>query len=160
TIIPQVMVDPTSTSIILVATNKGLYRSTDSGATFAQVAIATGQTNAPYVWSIAWTGGRGFAIGLQALHGATTRSTLGQVWTSADAGATWTQATGFTPPSGVGRITVASAPSNRQTLYAMAAVPLATTSTDLADMFKSTNGGQAWTALNVTSKTYTNTNAE
>jgi hypothetical protein len=167
TIIPQVMVHPTAPAIILAATNKGLYRSTDSGATFQVAAIDPGDkdatTQAPipaYVWSIAWTGGHGFVASLEGNHAATTGTTDGQIWTSADDGATWTRATGFTPTGNVGRITVAAAPSNRQQLYAMAAVPLATTSTDLADMYKSQNGGTTWTALNVAAKSYSNTNTE
>src|SRR5262249_52381946 len=65
-----------------------------------------------------------------------------------------------TPAAAVGRITVASAPSNRQQLYAVAAVPHATTSSDMQDMYKSANGGATWTALNVTGKSYTNSNLE
>src|SRR5439155_24679161 len=60
----------------------------------------------------------------------------------------------------VGRITLAPAPSSRQTVYAMAAIPNSTASTDLADIYKSTNGGASWTALGAPSKSYTNTNAE
>jgi hypothetical protein len=152
----QVMVAPGNSSIVLATTDQGLFRSTDGGATFSNVAIATGQTGAPYAWSIAWTGGSNFVMSLEANPLAASGTTDGQVWTSSNDGATWTRATGFTKSGGVDRITVASAPSNRQIVYAVAANP----SGNLADFFKSTNGGQSWTALNATAKgvRYTNSN--
>jgi photosystem II stability/assembly factor-like uncharacterized protein len=156
TMTPALIVAPTNSNIVLAGTNAGLFRSTDAGATWATVSIATGQSFAPYIWSIAWTGGQSFALTLEANHAATTGTTDGQAWYSSDNGATWTRSTGFTKTAGIGRATVASAPSSRSTLYAMAAIPNSTATADLADFFKSTNGGQTWTALGVTSKKYTN----
>lgn len=181
TVINSIMVAPTDSTVVLVGTGGlasnppvtgqpttpttiGLYRSTDSGATFSRVTLATGQTTtaAPYIWSIAWTGGSSFALSLEANHDAVSGTTDGQVWTSNNNGASWTRASGMTKSTGVGRITVASAPSNRSILYAMAAVPNATSSSDLADFFKSTSGGTTWTALGATARKvrYTNTNTE
>ncbi|HEV8240962.1 MAG TPA: hypothetical protein VGS57_16470 [Thermoanaerobaculia bacterium] len=160
TVIPQVMVAPTNPAIVLAATDKGLFRSTDSGASFSQVAIATGQAGAPYVWSIASTGGTGLVLTLEANPTATTGTTDGQVWWSLDNGASWTRATGVTKSTGVGRMTVAAAPSSPSTLYLEAAIPLSSSASDLADFFKSTNGGQSWTALSVTKKRYSNANTE
>jgi photosystem II stability/assembly factor-like uncharacterized protein len=154
--IRQVMVAPGNAGIVLAATDAGLYRSTDAGATFSQVSIATGQAGNPEVWTIAWTGGAGFALTLEAAPAATAGTTDGQAWYSSDNGASWTRASGFTKTAGVGRAALASAPSARATLYAYAAIPNSGAATDLADMFKSTNGGQTWTALAVTAKKYTN----
>ncbi len=165
-VIPQVIVAPTNSSVVLVATDKGLYRSTDAGASFVNVALATGQTGVlPYVWSIAATGGQGFALSLEANAAATTGTTDGQIWKSSDNGATWTKSTGVTKTGGVGRISVAAATgtgTNGSTtvVYAMAAKPLATTATDLADIFKSTNGGTSFTALSAATKKYSNGNTE
>ena len=156
-IIPQVFVQ---SGVVFVATNKGLYKSMDGGATFSVVTFATGGTEEPYVWSIASTGAQSLVIALEAAPSATTGTTDGQVWTSANNGVTWTRATTFTKASGVGRITLASAPSSPQTVYAMAAIPNSTASADLADIFKSTNGGTTWTALGVTRQRYTNANTE
>jgi photosystem II stability/assembly factor-like uncharacterized protein len=157
-IIPQVFAQA---GFVFAATNKGLYRSTDGGATFARVPLATGSMEAPYVWSIASTGAHALAIALEASPEVTTGTTDGQVWVSTDDGATWTKATGVTKPNGgIGRITLASAPSNPSIVYAMAAIPNSTAATDMADIFKSTNGGATWTALGVTNKRYTNMNQD
>ncbi len=158
--IPKVMVASTNSSIVLAATNAGLFRSVDAGATWSFVALATGQAGAPYVWDIAWGGASTFAVTLEANPAATTGTTDGQIWRTTDNGATWTRATGVTKASGVGRISIASAPSARSTMYAMAAIPNATSIADLSDIFKSLDGGLSWTALAVTGKRFSNRNRE
>ncbi|MFM7783140.1 MAG: WD40/YVTN/BNR-like repeat-containing protein, partial [Gammaproteobacteria bacterium] len=163
--IPQMLVAPTNSSIVLAATDAGLYRSTNGGTSFSKVTLATGQAGDPYVWSLAATGGSGMVLSLEAAPAATTGTTDGQIWRSTDNGATWTKSTGVTKTGGVGRITVAAgaaAGTNGATtvVYALAATPLATTSTDLADVFKSTNGGTSFTALSANTKRYANANAE
>lgn len=160
TVIADLIVSPSSPSTVLAATNAGLFRSVNGGASFSKVTIATGQTVDPTVWSIDSLGGSSFVLSLEANPTVTTGTTDGQVWISSDNGATWTRASGVTKTSGVGRITVAVAPSNRLVVYAMAAVPNATSTADLADIFKSTNGGAAFTALGAATKSYVNTNAE
>jgi PKD repeat protein len=162
--IPAIQVAPGNSAIVLAGTDAGLYRSTDSGATFTKVSIATGQSVDPYVWSIAFGGGSNFALTLEANHAATTGTTDGQIWRSTDNGATWTKATGVTDTLGVGRMTMASAPSARTTMYAEAAVPnAATPASDLVNIFKSTDGGATWTGVaktGTTYKSYSNTNTE
>lgn len=160
TIINDVFVVDSNT--VLAGTNKGLYRSTNAGATFSKIAIATGQTVDPYVWNFASGGGTSVVMTLEANHDAASGTTGGQIWRSTNGGAAWTQATGVTKTTGVGRMFVASAPSNRNTMYAEAAVPNATSATDLADFFMSTNGGVSWTALGATGRKirYTNSNTE
>jgi len=161
--IPDIHIAPGNSNIVLVATNKGLYRSIDAGATFSRVEIATGQVAAPYIWTIASGGGTNVVISLEANPGATPGTTDGQIWRSTDNGATWTKATGVTDTAGVGRISLASAPSNRNTMYAMAAKPNAGTTSDLANIFKSTDGGATWTGIaktGTTYKVYTNKNTE
>jgi photosystem II stability/assembly factor-like uncharacterized protein len=160
--IPDLQIAPLTPSIILAATDKGLYRSTDSGASFAKVNIATGQAGDPFVWTIAWGGGSNFTLSLEANKAATTGTTDGQIWRSADNGATWTRGTGVTDSLGVGRITIASAPTNRTIQYALAAVPNPT-GNDFANIFKTTDGGATWTGVGKsgsTAKSYANTNSE
>jgi hypothetical protein len=150
--IQQIVVDPTDASIVLAATDRGLYRSTNAGASWTLVPIATGAADPPMVWSLASTGGPNFVLSLGSLEPDTTTSTTaGQVWWSSNDGSSWTQSSGVTASGGLGRITVGASPSTPQTVYAMAAA-----TTDLADLFKSTDGGKTWTALAVANKNYTN----
>jgi photosystem II stability/assembly factor-like uncharacterized protein len=151
-----VFVDPANSNVVLAGTNIGLFRSMDAGATWGSVSVATGQAEAPRIGSIDSTGGHSFVLSLEAQPSNTT-TTDGQVWTSTDDGATWTRATGITKAVGVGRTTVAAAPSNRAVVYAIAANG---TGLDLADVFKSTDGGRTWTALGAPNKSYTNPNPE
>ena len=160
TVINAIQVAPLNSSIVLAATNKGLYRSSNAGATWSLLSLPTGQTAVPYIWTMAWTGGSSFAISLEATPGVATGTTNGQIMVTGDNGNTWTKASGFTKTSGVGRTSIGVAASNRSILYAMAAIPNASSSSDLADLFKSTNGGISWTALGVTAKRYTKTNTE
>src|SRR5262249_27004833 len=74
--------------------------------------------------------------------------------------ASWTKSPGITGASGIGRINLGAGTSNPQVVYALAAIPNSTAATDLANIFKSTNGGATWTALGAASKSYTNANAE
>lgn len=160
TVINAIQVAPLNPSIVLAATNKGMYRSTNAGATWTLLTLPTGQTAVPYIWTMAWTGGSSFAISLEANPGVATGTTDGQIMVTGDSGNTWTKASGFTKTSGVGRTSIAVAASNRSILYAMAAKPNPTSASDLADLFKSTNGGITWTALGVSTKRYTKTNTE
>lgn len=164
TVIPDIAISPLNSNLVLVATNKGLFRSTDGGANYAQVAINTGSAETPYVWSIAWGGGNNFALSLEASPSAA--ATDGQVWRSTDNGATWTRAAGVTDGSGITRTTIASAPSDRTTMYAIAA-NASGTANDFANLFKSTDGGATWTGVaatrkgtRTTFKNYSNRNAE
>ncbi|MFN2475595.1 MAG: hypothetical protein ABR526_04555 [Chthoniobacterales bacterium] len=160
--ITDIRVAQDNSAVVMVTTNAGLFRSTDSGATFALVSLATGNTSAPTCWSIAFGGGANYAISLEANAAATSGTTDGQVFYTTDDGATWTRATGMTKSTGVGRITVGSSPANRLVMFAEAAIPNSSSSSDLADFFRSADGGHTWTAMGATSSgvAYTNRNTE
>jgi photosystem II stability/assembly factor-like uncharacterized protein len=163
-VITDIAVSAANSNVVLVSTNKGLYRSTDGGATYSAVTIATGSAEKPYVWSLASGGGSNWVLSLEASPSAT--ATDGQVWRSTDNGATWTRGTGITHSGGITRVTVASAPSNTSVMYAIAGGG-AGGSTDFANLFKSTNGGASWTGVGATVKggrttykRYSNSNTE
>ncbi|HZX89320.1 MAG TPA: hypothetical protein VFE67_01660 [Rudaea sp.] len=166
-IIADIEVARSNPQIVLAATNTGLYRSTDGGASFAKVVVNPAQTVDPFVWTLAWGGGDTFVLGLEAAFAnlGTGTTTDGQIWRSTDNGVTWTKSTGVTDASGVGRLYIASAPSNRNVMYAEAANQNAGLSaSDLANVFKSTDNGVTWTgtarSTGTKYKTYTNKNSE
>lgn len=161
TVIADIQISPTNSNIILVATNQGLFRSTNAGTSFSAVSIATGVAGAPRVWALASGGGSNFELSLEAAPGSANSN--GQIWHSTDGGATWTRATGITSPGGINRISLNSAPSDSTVMYAMAAAPGATAPNDLANIFKSTDDGVTWTGVAMTGasfKSYTNGNGE
>lgn len=49
TVTTQVIVSPTNPAVVLAATNKGLYRSTNGGTSFSLVTISTSRAEQPYV---------------------------------------------------------------------------------------------------------------
>ena len=155
TVISDIQVTPGNSNVVLAATNKGLYRSTDGGATFGNVSIVPSAGGVPVVWSLAWGGGSNFVLSL--LGG----TSDGEIWRSTDNGATWSASTGLA--TGIGRISLDSAPSDRTVMYATAAKPSGAGANDLANIYKSTDDGATWTgvATNGTAyKNYTNTNQE
>ncbi|HJW09747.1 MAG TPA: hypothetical protein VJ483_08945, partial [Holophagaceae bacterium] len=161
----DIKVSSTNNQVVLAATNAGLFRSTNGGASFSKIAIATGAAGDPSCWTLAWGGGSNWALSLESDTTVTTGS--GQIWYSSDDGATWTKATGFTQATvGLTRASIASAPSNRLTMYAYAAGSKSWSTSDagqdLADFYRSTDGGHTWTAFAVggSTKQYTNTNAD
>ncbi|HEY7510455.1 MAG TPA: hypothetical protein VIG50_09385 [Vicinamibacteria bacterium] len=144
----QVMVAPADSKVVLATTDRGLFRSVNAGATFKPVALPTGRPEVPYGWSIEWTGGSSFVVAAEADPFALSGTTDGMIFVSANNGASWTRAAGVAAPGGVGRITVAAAPSNRRIVYAVAS----NFGGSLADYFKSVDGGANWTALRATAK--------
>ncbi|MFL5343897.1 MAG: WD40/YVTN/BNR-like repeat-containing protein, partial [Hyalangium sp.] len=89
TSITDIAVARDNSNIVLATTNKGLFRSVDAGATWSAISLATGYTEAPSAWSIAWTGGTSYVASLEAEPSFTSGNTEGQIWRTADDGATW-----------------------------------------------------------------------
>ncbi|WP_425562633.1 WD40/YVTN/BNR-like repeat-containing protein, partial [Lysobacter hankyongensis] len=169
TSIRKILVAPSNSNIVLVATNQGLYRSTNAGKTYVPVSVNTGVTDIPGAWSLAYGGGNTIVMSLEATPTASLTDPgrrNGQIWRSTDNGATWTLSSGVTIPQGVNRITLASAPSNRSIMYALASKPRPSgdPDRDLGTIFKSVDGGQNWTSMATDAlgayKSYTNPNAD
>ncbi|MBL0210476.1 MAG: immunoglobulin domain-containing protein [Holophagaceae bacterium] len=144
-------VDDTGASdIVLVGTNVGLFRSTNSGATFTLVNNAV--FNGKYVWSLVRTGANTWIASTEDF----VNGTAGSILRSTDGGAIWSPITG--PIVGAGRMTLASAAPGELIVYCFAAD---TGDGAQLDLFRSTNGGQTWTGTATdTSTAPSNPNAE
>ena len=150
--IGSIAVDPGNSQILLAgavfncSTGSGIYRSTDGGSSWTQV---LGSSQSPYlVTSLVFNptnGNNAYA----AVAGASQSSQDG-IWTSTNAGATWTLNNGSStapfPGSSAGRISLAIAPSSPSTLYAGVA-SASSNSESLLGVYKTTNGGNTWTQL-------------
>ncbi len=141
--------------IVLVATDRGLFRSVDNGATYTRVAGALGQAFfRKNVWSLVRT-----SVGW--LASAKSNSTgIGSIFFSTDQGATWLPIPNSgNVISGAGRITLAVGEPGDSIGYAYAAeaapAPFFFELSQL-DLFKSVDGGLNWTALRITDKAPTN----
>jgi len=138
--IARVVINPSNTNTLLVASDFGLYRSTDAGANFSlvQTGVATDVVIDPTTPATAYA-----AIGN--IFGAAANG----VYKSTDSGATWARAGNFPtfPASNVGRINLAIAASSSTTVYAGVQD---TNTFGLLDVFKTTNGGTSWSGLGST----------
>jgi photosystem II stability/assembly factor-like uncharacterized protein len=139
-------------STVFVATNAGLWRSTDGGATF----VAAGPTTTPFglstrnntlfpAWSIARVAGAWLATYDAGFF-------YGAIYRSVD-GDTWTPVIPF--GSDVGRITLGVGQAGDVDVYAYAAN---LGSNVQKDLYRSTNAGQTWTPVGLGAKTPANPN--
>src|SRR5579862_8404512 len=140
--IAAIAVHPTNSSIILQAGSWGLLRTTDGASTWTTVNQGIGMA----VLFDPTNGNNSFAA-----MGAPYGDSRNGVYTSTDAGQTWTKVLGSgtselasTP---LGRIALALDPTNSKTLYAAIANPEGSPQGDELGVFKTTNAGQTWTQL-------------
>jgi photosystem II stability/assembly factor-like uncharacterized protein len=145
--IGSIAVDPFNSNHLLLggvrhdnSDSSGLFRSIDGGATWVLLQIAGPQRYFCH------------SICFQPTQQGTVYTTIDSqgaksgIWRTHDGGNTWTQLLqGLPPPSRVGRISLALAPSNPNTIYALIA---ASGDVDgVLDVAKSTNGGNSWTSI-------------
>jgi len=127
--------------IVMVATDAGFFRSADGGTTYDTSPNASIGGRA--LWSLAHTSA-GWLVS----------AADGTLWLSTDQGATWNPTgNGFT---GAGRSTLGIGAPGDSVVYAFAGNP---SGTDQLDLFRSTDGGQNWTALGLSGKTPSNPDA-
>jgi hypothetical protein len=138
-----------SQDIVLVGTDAGLFRSINGGTSYGSV--ATLGSTAGTVWSLAKT-----SVGW--LASAENTNGTGSLYLSVDQGATWSPITNAgTVFTGAGRTTLAVAQPGDSVVYAYAAN---TSDAKQLDLFKSTDGGQTWVALGITTMAPTNPNSD
>lgn len=144
TSIRNIVVSPNNSNLVLVATDRGLYRSTNAGASY-QLQPLDGGDGKPEVWSIAWAGSNRFTVSTRASNGGS-----GKIWHSSEQAADWTPAAGV--PANFGRISLASAPSSPNVQYALTYH----LTNALTHIYKTTDGGQDWSSLNIDQESYVN----
>ncbi|MGE5813101.1 MAG: WD40/YVTN/BNR-like repeat-containing protein [Acidobacteriota bacterium] len=146
--VPDVKVDTSATQdIVLAGTDAGLFRSTDGGTSYLQDATIGNRI----VWSLART-----SAGWLALAQDRTAGTLGRLFLSTDAGATWAP-TGASLVGEIGRATLAVGSPGDSVVYAFAAT---TNNGAQKDLYRSLDGGVTWAALGLGSKTPVNPNED
>ena len=136
TIIPDVKVDTTgATDVVLVGTNRGLFRSADAGATW------TLTLNPAFrVWTMEMT-----SAGWLATIAQGNGHQVPFVIRSVNGGAAWSiVASASNVYTGAGRITLAVGAPGDATVYAFAAT---SNSGAQKDLYKSTDGGLTFTAI-------------
>jgi photosystem II stability/assembly factor-like uncharacterized protein len=142
-----------ATDTVFAATNVGLFISTDGGNSYALSSV--GQSDARYdSWSIARSSAGWLLAAVDPSF--ETAAGTGQLYLSQDHGATWNAiAAGGDVFNSVGRATLALGQPGEAVVYAIASDP---TGFAQADVYRSTDGGQSWAALNVTSRAPINPN--
>lgn len=152
--IGRIAVDPLTPSRVFVAatgdlyakdTDRGLYRTTDSGASWEQVLFVSDSTGCVDVAIDPANPNRVLAATWERMRRPGTRfygGVTSGIWLSTDGGTAWTQITSGLPTaaSKPGRIGIAIAPSSPSTCYAVYA-----DSTGLfAGFYRSTDSGVTW----------------
>ncbi len=122
----------TSTDIVLVTADQGLYRSTDAGQTYTLVLAPPAGGFLGGFWSLVRTSA-GWLV----------TSDTGTVFRSTNRGATWTQVAAF---AGSGRITLGVGAPGDRVVYAFAGDAFGFQTFDL---LRSADGGLSWTPLGV-----------
>lgn len=155
--IGRIRVDPADPSRVFVAAlgamwstgpDRGVYRTTDTGATWQRVLASTDSTGAvdllidpvdsDRIYAVLWERTRGPSF---LNYGGPTSG----IHRSTDGGNTWTELTSGLPTGSRGRIGITQCASSPDVLYAIyaEASPGA-----FEGIFKSTNGGDTWTQTN------------
>jgi hypothetical protein len=143
----------TANDIVLVASDTGLWRSADNGATYSQVVSGVvgwslARTSAGWLASVQPCGAGLFVQCAQP----------GQMLISTDAGATWTPITNTgNVYAAAGRTTIGIGAPGDNIVYLLTA---STADNAQGNVFRSSDGGQNWTALGVNAtKAPTNPNS-
>ncbi|MCC7431020.1 choice-of-anchor J domain-containing protein [bacterium] len=130
--VSRVKIHPTNSSIVIVAANVGIYKSTNEGLTFTQIVAGEFQDlevdlSDPTVWY-------------------TTKNSDG-IYKSTDTGTTWTKLTSGLPTNNFERIGIAICQGTPSTLYSV----FANNSGGLKGVYKTTDSGANWTQVTTSS---------
>jgi photosystem II stability/assembly factor-like uncharacterized protein len=129
--------------------HRGVYRSTDGGATWSNRLFLSDSTSAIDVVVDPTNGDRVYAAMWDRLRGPGQRTVAGPnsgIWRSTDGGDTWSEMTNGVPTgTDVARIGLAVASSAPTILYASYSTYSTSSGTTLSGVYRSTNFGTSWT---------------
>lgn len=150
----KVLIDPRDSDVVYVAAmgglwapggDRGLFKTTDGGATWAPVLRISEDTGIADVhldprdpdvlYAVAYQRRR--HVGVLVAGGPESG-----VWKSTDGGATWRDITRGLPEGDLGRIALAVSPVNPDVVYALAAA-----TEDRSGFYRSPNRGESWTRM-------------
>ena len=124
----RVLIDPSNTNTIIVATSNGIYRSVDSGASFVHTYSGINMTDIEF-----------HPTNPDIIYGASKGNT--SVYKSSNNGLSWSQSgTGLPSTNSVVRACVAVTPDNPQVVYAM----FGNNSNGFYGVYKSSDEGSTW----------------
>ena len=128
--------------------DRGVYRSTDAGATWQRTLFLSDSTSAIDVVVDPTNGARVYAAMWERLRSASNRLVSGPtsgIYRSTDTGVTWTEmTTGVPTTNDVARIGLAVAPTSPATLYAVYSKFSVSSGTFMDGVYRSTNSGGTW----------------
>jgi photosystem II stability/assembly factor-like uncharacterized protein len=126
----RILIHPTSTNTLLVATSNGIYRTTNGGTNWTQTRSGSFKDIEfkPDDPSVVYAGG-------------VTTGGNNSIFRSTDGGATWSQITSGLPSSNAGRISIAVSPANPSYVYALI---VNASNNGFLGLYASTNSGVSW----------------
>lgn len=158
-VVSKIHVDPSNSQVLYVAAmgnphvrdvNRGVYKSTNGGATWQKILFVSDQAgacdlqinpaNPQVLYASFWDRIRNNFESL--VYGPHAR-----IYKTTDGGANWVQLGGGLPTGIMGRTGLAMSEQNPEKLYAV----YVDTLSKLGGLFKTTNGGQSWTSMSLTS---------
>ena len=160
TSVTDINVDPRNSLVVLAATDAGLFRSSDGGATWKHLPLASDAPRYFYMWSLAYAGNdtwlaAGQTADIAAPPDPAAGGTLA-LWRSTDDGATWTYAIAAIPggestAQHAGRATLATAPSTLDDPVSTRIYLLAARSDGRGqfDLFRTDDAGLSFQSLQV-----------
>lgn len=134
----------TSATVLLVASQTGLWKSDNSGSTWtlSLAGVITDLIGDP-------TAAGTYTAAIGSVNGGTSNG----IYRTTDFGATWTKLSGGLPTASVGRINLGMAATAPNIMYASVQ---ATSSTTLLGIWKTLDGGNSWNKLTATNASCSN----